>query len=145
MRPRPGDAGGEGADHQDAVQQAHLAGAVQEQGQRPQLQRDPQTAADGAAAPRGDSGSARSVSHARHFAHAVLLHINHGRQSLACNYVITLGPLVLYSRCIALLCCVLWHVNQDRMRLKDVIMTSLVHYCHFIFQCMIAHEKKVEI
>lgn len=83
MRPRPGDAGGEGADHQDAVQQAHLAGAVQEQGQRPQLQRDPQAAADGAAAPRGDSGSARSVSHARHFNHAVSLYVNHRCQILA--------------------------------------------------------------
>lgn len=60
--PHPGDAGGERADHQDAVQQAHLPGAVQEQSQRPELQRDPQAAADGAAAPRGDSGSARSVS-----------------------------------------------------------------------------------
>lgn len=31
MSPIPGDAGGEGADHQDAVEQADLAGAVQEQ------------------------------------------------------------------------------------------------------------------
>lgn len=58
----PGDAGGEGADHQDPVQQAHLPGALQEQGQRPQLQRDPQAEADGAAAPGGDARSARAVS-----------------------------------------------------------------------------------
>ncbi|KAM4733674.1 engulfment and cell motility protein 3 isoform 2-T2 [Anableps anableps] len=53
------DAGGEGADHQDAGQQAHLPGALQEQSERSELQRDPEAAADGAAAPGGDARSAR--------------------------------------------------------------------------------------
>lgn len=60
--PSPGDAGGEGADHQDPVDEADLPGALQKQSQRSELQRDPEAAADGAAASGGDPRSARAVS-----------------------------------------------------------------------------------
>lgn len=57
-----GDAGGAGADHQDPVPQAHVPGAVQEQSERPELQRDPEATADRADAPGGDAGCACAVS-----------------------------------------------------------------------------------
>lgn len=57
-----GDAGGEGADHAHSVHQADLPGALQEQSERSQLQRNPQTAADRATTPGRDAGPARAVS-----------------------------------------------------------------------------------
>lgn len=62
MCPSPGDAGGQGADHQDPVDKTHLPGALQKQSQRSELQRDPEAAADGAAASGGDARPSCAVS-----------------------------------------------------------------------------------
>jgi len=62
VRGPAGAAGGAGADHQDPGPQAHLSGTIQDQSERAELQRDPEAAADGAAAPGGDAGCARAVS-----------------------------------------------------------------------------------
>lgn len=57
-----GDASGSGANNSNLDPKAHLAGAVQEPSERPELQRDPPASADGTDAPGRDSGCAGAVS-----------------------------------------------------------------------------------